>query len=196
MRNVINRRTVILRLAACLLAASGLGACSDGPASKGSGNANVTAPTANVAAPAAPGGTGMPGNMPAPLGMEDSIEGRVVAVLCYEKNPNMPAAEAKACAESTSKQGGALAVLGDDGVLYINDEKVDIRRNNKQFEFFIGEIVTVQGQLIGDATRPKIGSTPVKQFRMKLVRRKKEDGAGPVAAPAAPPAATNKAAGR
>ncbi|MBK6427191.1 MAG: hypothetical protein IPF82_13615 [Blastocatellia bacterium] len=39
---------------------------------------------------------------------------------------------------------------------------------------------------IGDANRAKIGSTPVKQFRMKLVRRK----AGPSAA------ATNAAAAK
>ncbi len=162
--------------AALLLAIVTLGGCSGDPA--GSGNTAGTAGggtnTATKAATNAPGTVpgGMPGNMPVPMGMEDSIEGTVVAVLCLEKNPNMPAAEAKACAESTSKSGGALAVLGNDGILYINDETTDIRKNNKQLEFFIGEVVTVQGQLIGDATRSKVGAISVKQFRMKLVRRK------------------------
>jgi hypothetical protein len=159
-----------------LLAVVAIAGCSSqpdgyGPANGNAGGATNTATKPATNAPATVPG-GMPGNMPVPMGMEDSIEGRVVAVLCLEKNPNMPTAEAKACAESTSKGGGALAVLGTDGVLYINDEKTDIRKNNKQLEFFIGEVVTVQGQLIGDATRPRVGEIAVKQFRMKLVRRK------------------------
>lgn len=162
--------------AALLLAIVTLAGCSSDPAGSGNtagsagGATNTATKPATNAPVTVPGG--MPGNMPVPMGMEDSIEGRVVAVLCLEKDPNMPAAEAKACAESTSKGGGALAVLGSDGVLYINDETVDIRKNNKQLEFFIGEEVTVQGQLIGAATRPSIGKIEVKQFRMKLVRRK------------------------
>lgn len=170
-----SRRSGAAPIAALLLAIVALAGCSSDPGGSGNtaGTAGGTTNTAKAAtnAPATVPG-GMPGNMPVPMGMEDSIEGTVVAVLCLEKNPNMPAAEAKACAESTSKGGGALAVLGSDGILYINDEKTDIRKNNKQLEFFIGEVVTVQGQLIGDATRPRVGEIAVKQFRMKLVRRK------------------------
>ena len=187
-RNV--RRSGGSRFAALLLAVVTIGGCSSEPAGSGSaagnagGNSNAAAKTATNAPAPVPGG--MPGNMPQPLGMEDSIEGVVVAVPCFEKNPAMPAAEAKTCAQAAMVNGFALAFLGTDGVLYVNDEKADVRRNNKQLEFFISEVVTIQGQHIGDANRAKIGSTPVKQFRMKLVRRK----AGPSAA------ATNAAAAK
>ncbi len=185
-RNI--RRSGGSKFAALLLAVVTLGGCSSEPAGTGSaagaagGNSNAAAQTASNAP--VPGG--MPGNMPQPMGMEDSIEGVVVAVPCFEKNPTMPAAEAKTCAQAAMVNGFALAVLGTDGVLYVNDEKADVRRNNKQLEFFISEMVTIQGQHIGEANRAKIGQTPVKQFRMKLVRRKKADGA----------AATNAAAGK
>ena len=118
-----SRSTGAAPFAALLLAIVTLAGCSSDPAGSGNtaGTAGGATNTATKSATNAPGTTpgGMPGNMPVPMGMEDSIEGRVVAVLCLEKDPNMPAAEAKACAESTSKGGGALAVLGSDGVLYI-----------------------------------------------------------------------------
>lgn len=169
-----SRKGSAARLAALALVLVTVGACSSEPGSGGNvagtaGGNTASNPATNAPRPV-PGG--MPGNMPTPLGMEDSIEGRVVGVLCLEKNPAMAAAEMKTCAEASSKEGGALAVLGSDGVLYINDEKTDIRKNNKQLEFFIGEEVTVQGQLIGAATKSTIGPITVKQFRMKLVRRK------------------------
>lgn len=161
-----------VRLGSLLVAVAALASCSSEPG-VGTGAANTSSAANRSAAntaPAVPGG--MPGNMPAPMGMEDSIEGRVVSVICLERTPDLPPAEAKKCAEELTKTGGPLAVLASDGTLYINDEEADTRKTNKQLEFFIGEEVTIQGQVMGAAKRPMIGKTPVKQFRMKLVRRK------------------------
>ena len=163
-------------LATALLAtALILGGCADeapapGPAATNANTAS-TAPAATndgvIQGPAPkPGDPGLP-----PLDMKDTIEGRVIGILCYKKNPEAPPVEAKACALQNLPMGGALGVLTEDGTIYINDK--DVRTNNKQLEFFVGEIVTVQGQTLADPEPgPGWEGLKVKKFNMKLVRRK------------------------
>lgn len=166
------------RLAPLIVAVTFISGCaaeSAAPVSNPPAASNAAA--TNRAPAAVPGG--MPGNMPTPMGMEDSIEGTVVSMVCLERNPNMSPDEAKACAVEATKAGGPLAVLTADGILYIDSEEVDARSTNKKLQIFTGEVVVIQGQLIGDAKREKLGSIPMKQFRMKLVRRKVNTKDGP-----------------
>ena len=113
----------------------------------------------------------------APIELKDTIEGRVIGILCHKENPNATPEQATACAKQKVAEGGALGVLADDGTIFINDK--DVRTNNTQLQFFIGEIVTIQGQALGDAA-PDAGweGLKVKKFNMKLVRRKGAPAAG------------------
>jgi hypothetical protein len=164
-------------LAVTLVVVAGLGAACDRAATDPGTNkpAATNSPTAsnaptNAAAPAA--AAGQP-----PLGMEDTIEGRVVGLICYKENPKATPEQLAACAKNNVEKGGYLGVLGSDGTLYVNPD-VDVRINNAQMKDFIGQEVTVQGQNLGDAPDLSWDGVTVKKFKMKLVRRKGPPPAG------------------
>lgn len=200
MKSIVRRRFSIVALVAAIAAASlSLASCgSEPPPPPGNSAAPAnTSPTPATNAPVATNGATAP-TTPGPLGMENSIEGRVVGLICYRQNPNASVEEAKACATANAERGGALGILGNDGILYV-DEHPDARVTNGKLKFFIGEEVTVQGQMIGDA--PELGwdNVKVKKFKFVLARRKGAAAPGTPkqmeatntskapAAPAAPP---------
>jgi hypothetical protein len=108
--------------------------------------------------------------------MEDTIEGRVVGLYCFKNNPKASLDEQKACAQANVDKGGQLGILASDNTLYV-DNVPDARITNAKLRDFIGEEVTVQGQMIGDAPDLNFGDVKVKKFDMKLSRRK---GSAPV----------------
>ncbi len=197
MKSIVRRRFSISALAAAIAVSSlALVSCgTEPPPPPGNAAAPTNAappPTSN--APVATNGATAP-TTPGPLGMENTIEGRVIGLICYKQNPNASVEEAKACATANADRGGALGVLGNDGILYV-DEHPDARVTNGKLKFFIGEEVTVQGQMIGDA--PELGwdNVKVKKFKFVLARRKGAAAAGTPKqmettntskAPAAPP---------
>jgi len=176
-------------LVACVLAGMATVACdkNDNPPAGG----NATAATNKEATNTAPNGQAAP-----PLGMEDTIEGRVVGLLCYKENPKATNEQLTECSKNNVEKGGYLGILGSDGTLYVNPD-TDVRINNSQMKDFIGQEVTVQGQLIGDAPDLSWADVHVKKFKIKLVRRKGPPPPGaqknmetkgkPSSAPAGPP---------
>lgn len=116
------------------------------------------------------------GELRPPIEMKDTIEGKVIGLLCYKNSRNASDAEAIACAKKMVEDGGALVVLGTDGAVYLNDK--DPRSNNTQLQFFIGETVTVQGVSLGDLPDLSWDDVKVKKFAMRLVRRKGPPAAG------------------
>ena len=134
------------------------------PATNAPAAANTNAAPATTAPPTN-------GQTRAPLGMEDTIEGRVIGLLCYKQNRNMTAEQAKACATENAAKGGILAILGADGTVYVN-ENPDAGVTNNQLKYFIGDEVTIQGQMIGDAPNLNWDDVKVKKFKYGLVRRK------------------------
>jgi hypothetical protein len=161
-----------LRLALALAAVATLsltGCTDEQPTRPTNTNAPVAAGTNTSTTPtvAPPTNTG---ELRPPIEMKDTIEGKVIGLLCYKNTPNAAPEAAIACAKQMVKDGGALGVLGADGTVYIGES--DPRSNNTRLEFFIGETVTVQGVMLGDL--PDLGwdNVKVKKFSMKMVRRK------------------------
>jgi hypothetical protein len=180
-----SKTAVAAIVAALALTLGALSGCSDEP-TPGRNTAAPTAPAnANAATPSP--SLQADGTPKAPLGMEDTIEGRVIGLFCYKQNRNASPEQAKACAKEYADKGGALGVLGADGTVYV-DKNPDARLTNGKLEPFIGEEVTIQGQMVGDA--PELGwdDVKVKKFDMKLTRRKGSGPAGAARAPAKPPA--------
>ena len=102
-------------VAAAAALALALTGCSEPPA-PGSGPAATNAPSAPNTNAAAPAQTPpKPGDVKPPLGMEDTIEGRVIGLICYKQNRNASLEEQKSCATANAAKGGILAVLGSDG---------------------------------------------------------------------------------
>lgn len=167
--NRIVASACMLAFIACVVATA---ACEPSKTAAPAGNtANVNS---NTAAPAAAAGNTAATNSAAtqpPLGMEDTIEGRVVGLVCFKQNPKATPEQLADCSKANAAQGGRLGVLGADGTLYINPD-VDVRVNNSQMSDFIGLEVTVQGQMIGDAPDLSWDGVTVKKFKMKIVRRK------------------------
>jgi len=156
-----------------------LAGCGEPPApgsSPASGNSPQGA-NANAAAPAGP--KPQPGDAKPPLRMEDTVEGRVIGLICYKENPKASPEEAKACALDKVAKGGRLGILGADGTVYV-DSTTDAGVTNQKLKDFIGEDVTIQGQMIGDVPDLNWADVKVKKFAFKLVRRK---GAPPAGTP-------------
>lgn len=177
-RSRISIAALVAAIALCTLAAActnqSAPAGNDAAPSNASGPASGTAPATNAPAPVTTPGAA-PGTQ-APPGMPDTLEGRVVGLLCYKENPKAAPDAAVQCAKQKMQEGGALGVLASDGTIYINDK--DVRTNNVQLQYFIGEEVTVQGQMIGDAPDVSWPGTQVKKFDMRIVRRKGPAPAG------------------
>jgi hypothetical protein len=159
-----------LGLAAAASLTFAVAGCTEPPAPSASPTTNAPqAPATNAPAPAPT--PPKPGEVKAPLGMEDTIEGRVIGLRCYKDNRNASPEEAKACAEANVAKGGRLGVLGSDGTVYVN-ENPDAGITNQQLQPFIGQEVTIQGQMIGDAPNLNWDDVKVKKFKFGLVRRK------------------------
>jgi len=154
-----------------LVAASFAGCDSTPPASNGNStatNAPVAGANANTTVATPPLG---PGDAKPPVGMEDTIEGRVVGLYCYKQNPAATPEALKACTLEYVAKGGQLGVLTANKVLYV-DAHPDARITNAKLKDFVGEDVTVQGALIGDVPELNFADVTVKKFDMKLARRK------------------------
>ena len=186
--------------AALLIVASSLFAACDSAPQPDAGNTPVTnaaaptnAATPKVAPPRNPADALKP-----PVGMEDTIEGRVVGLACLKNTPDATAEELKACAEGNLAKGGQLGILAADNVIYV-DSHPDARVTNAKIKDFIGQDVTVQGQHLEDMPNLNFGNYTVKKFDMKLARRKGSTPTGmppnmpkpkqsDIQRPAAPPA--------
>ncbi len=155
--------------AATVVVSLALVSCAEPPPGQSSAPTNVATNAAPATPPAA--APQNPGDAKPPLGMEDTIEGRVVGLYCYKQNPKAPIEEQIACAKKNVATGGDLGVLGSDNTLYV-DSTADSRITNAKLKDFIGEEVTIQGQMIGDAPELNFGDVKVKKFAMKLSRRK------------------------
>ncbi|HQR39434.1 MAG TPA: hypothetical protein PLF26_13660 [Blastocatellia bacterium] len=165
-------------VATMLLAAAAMCAAACEPANTAAPGGNTAAQNASNAPVAATNAAPTaPGTMQPPLGSEDNIEGTVVGLICYKENPKAPPEKLAECAKANLEKGGYLGVLGADGTLYINAD-ADVRVNNAQLRDFVGQQVTVQGQMIGDAPQLSWEGVTVKKFKMKLVRRKGPPPAG------------------
>ncbi len=156
-------------------------ACSNPPAHEDpAAPTNASSATANTNKPTIATPPQNPGTVKPPLGMEDTIEGRVIGLACYKQNPKASLEEQKACAKEHMDKGGQLGLISPDGTTIFVDAHPDARVTNAKLRDFVGEEVTIQGQMLGDVDVTIPGAT-VKKFDFKLVRRK---GSAPPGMPA------------
>jgi hypothetical protein len=180
MMKKINSRlsTAVLATALALSSLSLAGCAETAPTAGTNANTGATNAAQQPAATNAPLATNRaPGQMQAPLGMEDSIVGKVVGLACYRKNPgNIDATIA--CTKQNIGQNEALVVLGNDNVVYAGEG--DARIVSGQLQPFVGQEVTVQGKMGADAPDMSWENVTVKKFKYGIVRR---NGPPPADAP-------------
>jgi hypothetical protein len=142
-----------------------------GPVVKGDNTNVLKTPAERTQAPMAPGAS-------------TRITGAVVSLACMTSTPNASKEALAECSKQQASAGGALAVLGDDGAIYVSS--VGPQTGTRQLQRFAGVRVFIDGNVSAHVPDVKMPGHEVKGFDIRGVRKEDIESQGPEKLPEAP----------
>lgn len=194
-----NRATLAVALMAAALLS---GACGDA-APEGS-DASGNRPTAVEPAQGDSGGAGnmtpggakappKPGDEPALApGSAARVKGTVVSLACLKQTPEAKPETLSQCTKDQAKAGGALAVLGDDGIIYIG--AAGPQTTTRVLQPVAGVRVFVDGNPSSDPVDITLPPYEIRKFDMRGVRKEDVKSEGVTDFPVRTPSGEGKKA--